>query len=172
MLSPICFMWMIPLSCRCRIKSAGNLWALPQPTHGSKLIRTTFHSLMCHVIPSYSRGSELMTAFHILEMLFLVPCCRLIQSIRFMGQIYFNWTTWDQRLLLVMSCQPNLAASAFEKRSSLLMPHPPQLLGFSIVSHLTQANILPCWLPFQRNLQQILCNLFNIPFSIHAKVIQ
>jgi len=71
-----------------------------------------------------------------------------------------------------MSCQPSFTARAFENRSSLLMPHPPHLFRIAILSHLTQAKILPGRLPFHKNLQHILWSLFKMPFGIHARVIQ
>lgn len=74
-LSPICLMWVTPLSCRCLIRSVDILWALPQPTHGSRPMRTSLPSLMRQVIPSRSRGKVPITAFQILDMFWLVPCC-------------------------------------------------------------------------------------------------
>lgn len=142
-LSLMCLMWVIPLLCKCLIKFVGSLCALPQPTHGSVPIWTASPSFILHVMPSQRSGNALMTTFHTLEMLLLVMCYCLNQSIRLIGHMYFTCATLDQRLFEVIRCQPSFAARALEKRSNLLIPHPPHLLGIAIVSHLTQANNLP-----------------------------
>ena len=141
------------LLCRCHKKFIGSLCSLPQPIHGSMPIRTTFPSLILHVIPSWMRGIELITAFQMTDMLLFTLCYCLNQSIKSTGQMYFACATQVQRLFGAMSCQSSFTGSAFENKSSLLIPQPPHFLGLAIVSHLTHANNLPGWLAFQRNLQ-------------------
>ena len=162
----------MPLWFRYLINSAGNLCAFPHPTHGSGPIWTAFPSFILLVILHRNRGSAFIIAFHMLEILLFVGCVCLNQSIKFIGHMYVAWATRVQRLLEVMSCQPSLAAKAFENSSSLFMPHPPHRFGNAILSHLTQAKIFLGWLPFHKNLQHILWSLFRMPFGIHARVIQ
>ena len=47
---------------------------------------------------------------------------------------------------------PEFAAKAVEKSSNFLMPQPPHFFGKFRSTHLTHANILPVYFPFQRNL--------------------
>lgn len=52
------------------------------------------------------------------------------------------------------------------------MPQPPQFLGFPILSHFTQAKILPPCFPLHKSLWQIGCILVVILLGIQARAIQ
>lgn len=54
----------------------------------------------------------------------------------FWGDIYFEYATLAHKLVVVTSCHPSLAASAVEKLSCLLIPHPPHFFGSARNSHL------------------------------------
>ena len=137
------------------MRPSESLCKLPHPTHGSFPILTLCPLLMRQVIPSLRSGRERNTTFQMLDMLCPVSCGSRNQSIICAGLMYFAWVTRDHKLSEVSSCQPSFAASAFAKRSSHLMPQPPQRFGLAMMSHFTHAKIFPECCPFHRNLEHI-----------------
>lgn len=86
--------------------------------------------------------------------------------------MYLEMATLVHKLLQVLRCQLSFATRVEEKSSNFMMPHSPHFFGSERASHLTQENILPDCLPFQRNLQHRVCILESMPLGIHANDIQ
>jgi len=82
-------------------------------------------------------ANDFSTSFHITDILVLLHCGCLSQSIKLRGAMYFDMATLFHKLFVVMSLQPIFATSAEEKSSSFLMPHPPHFFSSVSASHLT-----------------------------------
>jgi len=75
-------------------------------------------SWILQVSPSRMRGSEFSTAFQMIEISVLFQLVCLSQFIRLRGAMYLEVATLVQRLLVEISCHPNLAAREDEKSSN------------------------------------------------------
>jgi len=124
------------------------------------------------VRPFRIRLLTFIAAFQMIEMLVVFPYACLNQSRVLEGEIYLDTATFVHRLQVLIKSHPSFSANALEKTSSLFIPQPPHYLGRARVSHLAHAKILLGYFPFQRNRQQIFCNLSSIPLGIQANVIK
>lgn len=144
--------WVILISLRKDLSSFGNLCAFRHPIHGSIPILIDIPDYIFHVMLALIMCRDFITAFHIIDTPEWSLCGWLSRSIKFKGEMYFDTTTLVHRLFDVTSFHPSFTTKAVEKSSNFLMPQPPHLLGKFRASHLTHANILPVYCPFQRNL--------------------
>lgn len=134
------------------VRSLGRRCMSPHPTHGSRPMRTVCLVRILQVRPSVIGFKAFRTTFQIIEMPEVLRWVLLIQSMMCIRAIYLAYVTLIQRLSADTNFQPSFAASANEKSSNFFRHQPPHFFGSFRAFHLTQANILPCLFPCQRNL--------------------